>query len=84
VDELNVLLRAQVVGLGLREVGERLGEGLRPVAQIVVQLGLLVGDLLLEQRVHHDGRRPRLLQALHAVEGVRQRRRGGDERVLQP
>jgi hypothetical protein len=43
----------------------------------------LVRDLLLEERVQHDGRAPGILEALDVVEDVAHRRRAGHERMRQ-
>ena len=41
--------------LRLREVGERFGKALGAVLQVVVQLGAVLAQLLLEERVQHHG-----------------------------
>ena len=54
-DVLEILLRAEAELLRLGEVGERFGEALGAVLQVMVQLGAVLAQLLLEERVEHDG-----------------------------
>ena len=65
---VNVLLRTawEVVQLG--RVRNGLAIGLTPELAEMIMLARLVLDLLLEQRVEHDGRNTGILQGLHLVE----------------
>src|SRR6185503_8762480 len=68
---------------GVRKERQRLGEALAVAVGVEERRELLAHDLLLEQRVHHDRRGARVLEPLHGVEVVDQRRRAGHERARQ-
>ena len=80
-DLLEVLAGPEGEVVGLREVGERLGEALLVHLHVVDHALLFVGDLLLEQRAQDDGRRAGVLEPLHPVELVGHRRGAGHQRV---
>lgn len=85
VDEFEVARGANaVVARHLGEVGERLGRRVGAVVERGVEREAFEVDLLLEERVHHDGRGARVLQPADAVQSLRERRRRRDEGVLQP
>ena len=65
----------------LREVGERLGGRVGGDLDVVDEAVALAGDLLLEQRVQHDRRGAGVLEPLHRVERVGERRGARHERV---
>ncbi len=78
---LEILVRAEDEPLRLRKIGRGFGEGVGGELEVFQRRHLLRDDLLLEQRVHHDRGGAGVLQALHLVEVVRQRRGAGHERV---
>ena len=80
---LHVLFGAEIVIVRLGEVREGLREALRPLREEVVQLRGVMDDLLLEEGVHHDCRRPRVLQPFHAVDGMGERSGRRDDGVFQ-
>ena len=80
-DLLEVAVRAEVEVLGRREVRERFREGVRVDVHRAVDSLALAGDLLLEERVHHDRGRARVLEPLDRVEIVHERRGARHERV---
>src|SRR3989304_2602691 len=69
-DLRQVLLRTQRKLAGARKVGKGLAERLGVDVHVVDSGPLLLEDLLLEERVHHDGGGARLLQPLHRVQAV--------------
>ena len=76
------ILRRLRLGLG-REVGQGLGESLRAhLGQPRVLFGL-PAQLLLEQGVEHHRADTAVGQPPDAVDGIRERGRGGDERIAQ-
>ncbi len=79
-DVLEILLRPEVKLLRLGEVGERLGEAFRAVLHVVVQFGAVLAQLLLEQRIEHDGRRAGVFHLFDAVNFLRERRGRGNQR----
>src|SRR5262249_26967009 len=76
-------LRAEVVAGHVREVRKRLGVAVRPVVEEAGKVKALQGDLLLEQGVKYDRRRPGLLHPQEGVQVLTQRRRRAHQRVTQ-
>jgi hypothetical protein len=74
---------AEMKGLRLRKIGERLGETFRALLHALVQLGPVLAQLLLEQRVKHHGGRAGVLHFFDVVNVLRERRRGGHQRRAQ-
>ena len=79
--QLDVLLGAEAHG----EVGAQVveGGGGAGVAQVVVDAGDLLADLLLEGRAHDDGADAGLLQMADGVDGAGEGGAGGDEGVAE-
>ena len=79
---LEVFIRPEHEGLRRREVGQGLGEGLLVRLRLECD-HLLALDLLLEEGSQNDGGSARVLQPAHRIDGVREGRGPGDERVRQ-
>jgi hypothetical protein len=80
-DVLEIRVRTDLVALHVRQVGHCLRVALRAVREIPVELRALHRDLLLEERVQHYRRRPRVLHAADVVQDLAQRPRRAHERI---
>ncbi len=81
VQLLQVLVGAQRVVVPIREERKRLRERLPVAVQVVIRRRPFQGQLLLEQRVHHDRRGAGVLEPAHRVQVVHQRRGAGHQRM---
>jgi hypothetical protein len=79
--EVGVGPEAELVGAG--QVRRGLGGRVRVDLEVVLGATALARDLLLEERVHHDGGRARVLEAAHGAEIVDHGRGAGQERMGQ-
>ena len=76
---LQYFLRPEPELVGRREIRERLSKALGAAFKVIVQLGLLSTELLLEYRVEHHGGRAGVFHLLDAVYFLRQRRGGWNQ-----
>jgi hypothetical protein len=83
LDLFEVAVRTEREFVRRRQISRGLGERVFMGVHVLHLRARLQGDLLLEERVHDDGRRTRILEAAHAVHAVNQGLRPGQQRVLQ-
>src|SRR5262249_51355530 len=82
-NQIHVVVRSDVVATHLGKIAQRLTIAVDPLAEVVVEVIALSRDLLLEQRIHHERRSPRVFKRANPVDFVREWRRRRHNWILQ-